>query len=149
MSRHSARKHIFNLVFQFPFHTEWDAEVLKETTDRYLLDLSDLQDIIPGTSPSSEDISFIKTESGGTFENLSQIDAIIEHKLKDWELDRLAKVDLALLRLAVYEMNFSSDITTGVAINEAVELAKIYGTDESSAFINGVLGQVALALSNG
>jgi N utilization substance protein B len=68
------------------------------------------------------------------------------HFLKDWAIERINKIDLALLRLCIYEMLCEKDVPDGVAINEAVELAKVYGADESPAFINGVLGGVARQL---
>jgi N utilization substance protein B len=143
MSRHTARIHALNLIFQFPFHPEWDEGLLQDAVARYLTDLPDFEGLLRGLSPDEEDLSFIKQESFGAFANLRQIDTLIEQRLKDWELNRIAKIDLALLRLAVYEMRFVSDISHATAINEAVELAKVYGTDDSPAFINGVLGRVS------
>jgi len=142
MSRHTARIHALNLVFQIPFHPEWDQTLFSSAKTQYLTDLPDLQGLVRGLSPDEEDRVFIEQETSGTFTHLSQIDAFIEERLKDWELGRIAKIDLALLRLATYEIRFSEDITPATAINEAVELAKVYGTDESPAFINGILGQV-------
>jgi len=142
MSRHTARIHALNLIFQLPFHPEWDQALFAKAKTRYLTDLPDLQGLIRGLSPNEEDRTFIEDEAFGTFTHLSQIDTLIEERLKDWELGRIAKIDLALLRLATYEIRFSADITAATAINEAVELAKIYGTDESPSFINGILGQV-------
>ena len=75
-------------------------------------------------------------------ENLEQIDGQINEAAKGWRTDRMGKVELTLLRLAVYEMKYDDDIPQGVAINEAVELAKIFGGDTSSAFINGVLAKL-------
>lgn len=69
---------------------------------------------------------------------LEEIDKIINESSKGWKTTRMGKVDLTLIRLAVYEIKYEEDIPTGVAINEAVELAKKYGTDDSPAFINGV-----------
>ena len=66
------------------------------------------------------------------------IDAVAE----GWKTGRMGKVDLTLIRLAVYEMKYDEDVPVGVAINEAVELAKKYGTDESPAFINGMLAKL-------
>lgn len=143
MSRHTARIHAFNLIFQLPFHPEWDRDLLGEATTQYITTLPDLEGFVRGLSPDEEDRSFIESETFGTFAHLSQIDDQIERRLKDWELARITKTDLALLRLAMYEMYFSSDISPATAINEAVELAKIYGTDDSPAFINGLLGQAA------
>ena len=71
-----------------------------------------------------------------------RIDAIINEKVDKWKTTRMPKVDLAILRLAVYEIKFEEDIPEGVSINEAVELAKLYGTDKSSSFVNGALSKV-------
>ena len=82
----------------------------------------------------------------GVFENLSQIDEKISENLKGWKLSRISKVSLAILRLAVFEMLFFDDIPFGVSINEAVELAKKYSTQEDASFINGVLGALSKKL---
>ena len=74
-------------------------------------------------------------------ENLTDIDQIIEEYAKGWKLNRIANVDLAILRLAFAEILYMKDIPYRVSINEAVELAKIYGSDETPAFINGILGK--------
>ena len=149
MSRHTARIHALNLVFQFPFHLEWNMTLLQEAVSYYLTNLPDLQGVVRGLSPNEEDRTFIKEETFGVFAQLPQIDVEIDRLLKDWELNRISKVDLALLRLAIYEIQFSPDISTATAINEAVELAKVYGTDESPAFINGLLGQAAQVAKDG
>lgn len=142
MSRHMARIHAMSLVFQFPFHPGWDEDTLNQAILQYISDYMD-------STPNPDDFIFIEGETFGTFTHLPKIDGLIEEKLKDWELSRIAKVDLAILRLAIYEILFASDITTATAINEAVELAKEYGTDESPIFINGLLGAVASELSDG
>ena len=74
-------------------------------------------------------------------EKLEEIDAMINEKAKGWNTDRMGKVDLTVIRLAVYEMKYDETIPDGVAINEAVELAKLYGQDESAGFVNGVLAK--------
>ena len=73
--------------------------------------------------------------------NLAQIDKIIESYSKGWKLDRIANVDLAILRLALCEILYMKDISYRISINEAIELAKIYGSDETPSFINGILGK--------
>lgn len=79
----------------------------------------------------------------GTYEHIAQIDPILQRVAENWALSRMPGADRNLLRLAVYELRFSSnDIDDAVVINEAVELAKAYGTDDSSSFVNGVLGRV-------
>jgi N utilization substance protein B len=78
----------------------------------------------------------------GTVENLDVIDELIEKNTKNWSIQRIAKVDLAILRLAIYEMLFRRDIPPVVSVNEAIELGKELSTDESNRFINGVLDNV-------
>ncbi len=75
-----------------------------------------------------------------------EIDTLIEEHSHNWRLDRMARVDRSVLRVAVYELRFRDDIPKKVTLNEAVELGKRFGTEESSAFINGVLDRIALAV---
>ena len=74
---------------------------------------------------------------------LPEIDEKIAGAAKGWKLERIGKSDLSILRLGVYEMLYDDDIPVGVAINEAVELAKSFGENESASFINGILGKLA------
>ena len=91
---------------------------------------------------SSEVINFAKLLAAGTVENISVIDKSIKNNIRNWEFDRLAKVDLAILRTAVFEIVFQEDVPAGVAINEAIEIAKSFGSDDSYKFINGVLDNI-------
>jgi len=75
-------------------------------------------------------------------EHLEEIDKRIEEKSNGWSLARMAKADITILRLAVYEILFDEDVPAGVAVNEAVDIAKRFGTDRSPAFVNGVLGSI-------
>lgn len=76
-------------------------------------------------------------------ENLTEIDSLIEKNLKGWTMSRISKVSLALIRMAVAEIKYFDDVPTGVSINEAVEICKIYGSDEDKSFVNGLLGSVS------
>ena len=78
----------------------------------------------------------------GTHARLKDIDRMLEGYLKGWKVERLSKVDLQILRLAVYEMIYQDDVPPKVAINEAIELAKWFGTEDSGKFVNGVLGKM-------
>ncbi len=91
---------------------------------------------------SPEDEAYIQHKYLHIKENLSQLDSIIDSNTKGWKTNRMGKVDLAIIRLAVYEIKMDDDVPTGVAINEAVELARKFGTDESPAFVNGVLAKI-------
>jgi N utilization substance protein B len=78
----------------------------------------------------------------GTESNKAQIDALLLEYLKGWQMDRLSRVDREILRLAAYEMVYRDDVPPKVVVNEAIELAKHFGTEESGKFVNGVLGKM-------
>ena len=92
---------------------------------------------------SEEENTEIHEKFERILKQLDQIDMELNQKTKGWGTDRMGKVDLTILRLAVYEIQYDDEIPTGVAINEAVELAKKFGQDSSPAFINGVLAKFA------
>ena len=91
---------------------------------------------------NEEVANFSKLLAAGTVENLSAIDEIIKSNIRNWEFDRLAKVDLAILRTSVFEMKYQNDVPASVTINEAIEIAKSFGADDSYKFINGVLDNI-------
>lgn len=86
------------------------------------------------------DFEFIKDSLEGIINNIKEIDKIISQAAPEWPLDQLAALDKSILRVAVYELVFSNDVPPKVVINEAVELGKTYGSENSYKFINGVLG---------
>lgn len=98
-------------------------------------------------SLSQRDKAFLEELVSGVKQREGELDEIIGRYARGWSLDRLGKVDLILLRMAVFEMNYMPDIPVGATINEAVELAKKYGEDKSSGFVNGILGSVARELT--
>ena len=132
MSRRSARENAFFLLFQMDFFKTEEYEQVKE--------IFFAEKELP---VKEEERVFITKEVEGAREHREEIDKIISECAKGWNTERMNKVDLAILRLAVYELCFSGDTPLGVAINEAVELAKKFSSDESPAFINGILGNVA------
>ena len=82
----------------------------------------------------------------GVIERIDELDSIVEPFLENWSLDRMSVVDRNILRLAAYELSFMPDIPFKVSIDEAIELAKIFGSDESGAFVNGILDHLAREL---
>lgn len=102
-----------------------------------------LEDAEPGAAAGQ---AFADGIVRGVQEHRREIDALIAGKSKNWALGRMSKVDLNILRLAVYELLFRNDIPKNVTINEAIEVAKKYGTEESPAFVNGILDEVASGL---
>ena len=126
MSRKKSREFAFRLVFEKFFHTPND-DCLDEMEDIVLDD---------------EDKSFVKKLLEGVNENYDEIISIVKANIEGYELDRIFKVDLAILVLAIYEIKFLKETPEKVIINEAVELSKKYSTDKSYSFINGVLAKV-------
>jgi len=91
-------------------------------------------------------VDFAEDLVEGVVTNQSIIDRTIEEKSKNWSKSRMPKVDLSILRMATYELLLRTDIPKNVTINEAIEVAKKFGTEESPAFINGILDEIAAAL---
>lgn len=137
MTRSEARKEAFKLVFQITAHKESYPDVV----DMFA------EDNLPLRKTDKKQYNYIIETARAVFENMQEIDNIISKNLKeDWAIDRLSKVTLAILRLSVYEIKFLDDIPNNVSANEAVELAKVYDTDEAPAFINGVIAGVIRSL---
>ena len=131
MTRREEREHIFKLLFLIEFYKE---DELEQQESMYFENLSDAKE---------KDRAYIRKKYENIRENLGQIDEQIAEVAKGWRTERMGKVELTLLRLAVYEMKMDEEVPVGVAINEAVELAKIFGGEGSSAFVNGVLAKLA------
>lgn len=91
---------------------------------------------------SNKEKGYIEDVVNGVLKNLDKIDKLIEERAIGWKLNRISKVDLAILRLGIYEILFRDDIPYTVTINEAVEMAKKYSTEESGAFINGIFSKI-------
>ena len=108
-----------------------------ETMDEALTQ-SDLKDTLSGS-----DKTLLENLVAGVTDHQAELDAVIEKYAQGWALNRLARVDLTIMRMAVYEMMHLPEIPVGATINEAVELAKKYAEDKSSGFINGILGSAA------
>ncbi|MEE0419008.1 MAG: transcription antitermination factor NusB [Lachnospiraceae bacterium] len=130
MTRRELREHIFKLLFFVEFHQE---EELPEQVKMYFEELSEVKEA---------DHEYIEEKYAHIKEKLPGIDQALDEVSKGWKTGRMGKVDLTILRLAVYEMKYDEDIPVGVAINEAVELGKTFGGDDSSAFINGILAKL-------
>ncbi len=131
MTRREIREHIFLMLFRKDFH---ETNELIEQMELYIGGLE---------KPSIEENAFLTARFQSVVEHLEEIDQMLSEAASGWKLNRMGKVDLTILRLAVFEMNFDEDIPVKVAINEAVELAKTFGGDDSPGFINGVLAKLA------
>lgn len=140
MSRREMREHIFKLLFRVEFNDEDAMQEQKELFfDNDGVAVTEDDDMTVSENMKDE----ISEKYERIAEKITQIDEMINEKAEGWKTGRMGKVDLTILRLAVYEIVFDDSIPTQVAINEAVELAKKFGRDESAKFINGVLAKFA------
>ena len=165
MRRTELREHIFKLLFMTEFHTPED---IPEKLQLYFGGIEEEaheknEEEVTGTDPdwqdgsvhtggkglpllSSEDRKYMEKRYNDIKEKIPDIDGMLNEQSKGWKVSRMNRVDLSVLRLAVYELCFDEEIPVGVAINEAVTLAKRFGGEESGAFVNGILGKIAKAL---
>ncbi len=129
MSRRQAREVALQSLFQLDFNeSEIDTAIENSLLQQKL---------------HESDCDFVKVLVYGTRENLESIDKLITEKSKDWKIERMSGIDRNIVRLAIFEMMFNSKkLVPNIAINEAVELAKKFGTDDSARFVNGILGSM-------
>ncbi len=144
MTRREEREAVFKTIFQLPFFGGEDIPEIDEDIDLGM----DIRIDEEGNSPdlTEENKAYINAEVQGIRDNIESIDEKIESNSNGWKVSRIGKAELAILRVAVYEILFDKDIPDKVAANEAVELAKKYTGDKSPAFINGILSGVMKSL---
>ena len=131
MTRRELRENTFVMLFHKEFH---DIEEMDEQLELYF----------EKKAPMSEkDETYVSERVYDILSKLNEIDSDIEEASESWTVSRMSKIDLSIMRLAYYEMRFDESVPLQVAINEAVEIAKLYGGDNSPSFINGVLGKLA------
>jgi len=131
MGRREMREHIFKLLFLLEFYR---GEELNDQAQLYM-------DEVEEADFTEKESAYILDKFHRIEEILPQIDEKLSEVSSGWKLNRMNKVDLAILRLAAYEALKDDDIPVSVAINEAVELAKKFGGDDSPSFVNGVLAK--------
>ncbi len=130
MKRRQAREEAFILIFEKQFNPIPTQEILETAAE--------VRDLKPD--------KYIKTVFTGVYDNQEQIDGLISDKAIGWKINRISKTSLCILRLAIFEIKFMEDIPVSVSINEAVELAKKYATEDDASFINGILSTVSKSL---
>lgn len=129
MNRSSARELSFKLLYEI--------EIQKDTSDEHIQLFIENQDIT-----DEKAITYIKDVAKGVTEKMDEIVNLISNNLKEeWELSRVSKINIALLKLAIYEL-IEKQLPYKVVINEAIELAKKYGDDNSPSFVNGILASI-------
>lgn len=131
MGRHEQREQLFMLLFRVEFHDP------AEMPDQIRLFFEDNEVV-----NSRKDLDFIQARCQAVRDKLPEIDRLINENTEGWDTARMGKVELAILRLGVYEMRYDDDIPAGVAIDEAVEIAKKYGQENSGGFVNAIMAKI-------
>ena len=129
MTRRELRENVFKMLFRVEFHEEGEM-----TGQLGMMD-DELENI------KEADAAYINEKCSDIIAKIPELDEAINASTTGWKTSRMGKVDLSIIRLAVYEIKYEEDVPAKVAINEAVELAKLYGTDNSASFVNGVLAK--------
>ena len=132
MGRRELREQIFKLLFRAEFYEEG------ELPEQLVLFLEEAEEEM-----TEQEERYIAGKYEKIKEKLSELDDLLNSRTEKWTTDRIGKAELTILRLAVYEILFDEEVPVGVAINEAVELAKKFGQDSAKAFVNGVLAKFA------
>lgn len=126
--KRKSREQAFIILFEKSFNSEMSVDEI--------IDAAIEVEVITKDKMTSD---IVKTAE----EHIEDIDTVIERNLKGWTMQRISKVSLALIRMAVCEMKYFEKVPVGVSISEAVEICKIYGSDEDKSFVNGILGSIS------
>lgn len=128
MNRHLSRMVAMQTLYEYSFRENADLDEIKSRNTNEFSDKTDG--------------NFISCLVDGTLSKIVKIDKMIKESAPEWPIDQISLIDMSILRLSIYELNFAKDTPPKVIINEAVELAKQFGNDNSSKFVNGVLGTI-------
>ncbi len=153
MTRRQLRENIFKILFKLEFNSvdempeqlQFSLDNIGDNDDEDVIvkPMADIsEEDTKQNAISDKDAAYITHKTNKIIGLISEIDAIIKEVSSGWQLDRIGKAELAILRLAIYEMKYDEDVPFKVAINEAVELSKIYCNEDAKGFVNGVLAKV-------
>ena len=146
MTRNTAREIAMHLAFELSFTDLPIGEFLDQyLSEEKFAELAPECDVY-AQRPNARQETYIRRLVSGVAEHAAELDAYIEKYAKGWRFERISLVASAIMRLAMYEIMYMPDIPHGVAINEAVELAKIYGNEKDASYVNGVLSTIAKKL---
>jgi len=132
MTRRALREKIFSILFRVEFNN------IEEMKEQITFSVDTIEDI------TSQDEEYIINKTNNIISLIDDIDEVIKNVSEGWKFERIGKAELAILRLAIYEMKYDDDVPLKVAINEAVELSKIYCNEDAKSFVNGLLAKVEL-----
>ena len=144
-ARRTGRERALQALYQLEMTPGTPAEALASAWGSETSEGAEAQAASEG-KPDPEAQRFAQELVSGVVQNRAEIDRLIEEHSHNWRLDRMSRIDRNVLRLGIFELKYRPDIPKKVSLNEAVELGKNFGTEESSAFVNGLLDRIAVAL---
>ena len=131
---------LLNYFSNFPYEEDDDENDYTKSSSKYHQNVAKVS--IKEEEKENENVRDIKNKVKEVIEKTDEIDKLIADNLESWDINRVAKAEITIIRLAIYEMYYDASIDIPVAINEAVELAKVYGDDKADKFVNGVLSTI-------
>ena len=148
MRRSELREHVFCALFCLGFYPEEERE---EQLELYFQDINrqkqeEEEKLVPSIEAKEKDREYIRKRLEDIFGKLAELDEKIDDVSVGWDISRMGKADLTIIRLAYYEMLYDESVPVKVAINEAVELAKKFGGESSQSFVNGILAKLTTGL---
>lgn len=142
MTRRELRDSIVRIIYREAF---FPAQGMDEQTEDYIRELREEPELILPSmkeEPSEEDVVYIREKVEAVLSRLKELDRLLEESSREWKINRIGKMELAIMRVAAYEIRYDDDIPDRVAINEAIELSKLYCDEKAGAFINGILNNL-------
>ncbi|HBI64301.1 MAG TPA: transcription antitermination factor NusB [Clostridiales bacterium] len=143
MGRKEAREIALHMIFELSFKEFSDEEMVADRLEQSVMESLAGDVALYAGELTEKQKEYVRRTVMGVSEHRADVDAVIEKHSKNWRMSRLSHMTVSVLRLALYEMRYADDVPVGTAINEAVELAKKYESNESASFINGILGAAA------
>ena len=147
MTRGDARELAVHLIYAREFTGEEPEQVIAQRLQKEYYALLSVENHVYEERPTRQQRSYIDTVVSGVANRAQSLDAEIQQHSIGWDISRISKLDRTIMQLAIFEIRYLDDVPTGVAISEAVRIAKTYNGDEAGAFVNGILGSVARSMA--
>ena len=148
MTRANARELAVHLIYGRGFTGEEPEAVVAARLEREYYNKLAQENEVYAERPSNAQLVYLDGVVAGVANRAEELDSIIQNFSIDWDVSRISRLARSIMQLAIYEINYVSDVPVGVAISEAVRLAKKYDGDDTGSFVNGILGAYARSLSN-
>ena len=147
MTRADARELAVHLIYAREFTGEDPEKIISERLKKEYYTLLSGENHIYAEMPSGKQVAYLDTVVGGVANRTEELNAYVQKFSVGWDVSRISKLTLSVIQLAIFEILYLADVPTGVAISEAVRIAKMYDGDDTGAFVNGILGAFSRSLT--